>query len=94
MATSFNRKNFRGASLEVNKNYAKSIDEKTKYDGGGWPGFLQIKEGTNVFRICPPHDPSDPSIVAKCVCWLPISVEESIFSKSSSNSFSQIRLSL
>lgn len=74
----FDRKKFRGASLEKNKEFGKKIDAMTKFVSGenSRPDYHEIKEGTNVFRICPPHDPEDPSMQAKVTTWLPAKVEK------------------
>ena len=73
----FDRSKFKGASIEKNKEFTKMIDGMTKPEGSSKrPDYHEIKEGTNVFRICPPHDSEDPSMQAKVTTWLPQRIEE------------------
>jgi hypothetical protein len=38
--------------------------------------FHRIEDGTNTFRLLPPHSPEDPSWVMKAVYWLPALKDE------------------
>ena len=53
----FDRSKFKGAKLSANKDSQRSAQENNKSFNreGGRLGFLEIKEGKNVFRILPPH---------------------------------------
>lgn len=74
----FDRNRWKGASTSVNKELSEKTEKMTKSSGGSSdrPGFHTIEDGTNVFRICPPHNPDEPSFQPKCTTWLEIEVNE------------------
>ena len=76
----FDRSRFKGAKLSANKDSQKSAQENNKSFNrdNSRVGFLEIKEGKNVFRILPPH-PEDtigaaylPKRVAMLKCEVPV----------------------
>lgn len=73
---SFDRNKWKPASLKANKELSEKVEELTKSQSDGRPGFHDIKEGINIFRICPPHNPEHPSFEPKTVTWLPQEVDE------------------
>lgn len=76
--SNFDRNKWKPAKLESNKEISNKTEEqmKSNYSSDGRPGFHNIDEGVNVFRICPPHDYNDPSFQPKVTTWLPREVDE------------------
>lgn len=75
---SFDRNKFKPAKLASNQEMSKKTDELTKLGNSsdGRPGFHDIEEGVNIFRICPPHDSDSSSFESKITTWLPQEVDE------------------
>lgn len=71
----FNRERFQAAKLEVNKKISDEV-EKTFKSNSTRGDYHTIDEGSNYFRMMPPHNPEDPSMQAKVVYWLDCKVEE------------------
>lgn len=63
MTEVFDRSRFKGAKLSTLKETKEKADEKNvRLLGGSSTGranFLEVKEGRNIFRIMPPHNPED-----------------------------------
>jgi hypothetical protein len=69
------RDKYKGAQISANKEIVANTERLTG-NREGRPGFHSLKEGQNVFRVCPPHDPKDPSLEPKCVVWIPLRIDE------------------
>lgn len=73
----FDRSKFKAAKLESNKQVADQAESTLRQSLGGTRGdYHKIDEGTNYFRIMPPHSPEDPSWQPKVVTWLEVLIEE------------------
>ena len=79
MKETFDRSKFKGAKLSTLKETKeKADDSNVRLLGGGnnnRPNFHEVKEGRNVFRVMPPHNPEDstyqPFRSAMLECELP-----------------------
>lgn len=71
----FSRERFQAAKLEANKKISDEV-EKTFKSNLSRGDYHTIDEGSNYFRMMPPHDPEDPSMQARVVYWLDCKVEE------------------
>ena len=73
----FDRNKWKAASLKANQETTKEAEKLTsKGNNFDRPGFHSIDDGTNIFRICPPHDAEDPSFQPVCVAKIPLEVDE------------------
>lgn len=70
MSKDFDRTKFKGSSIASLKNTRKDAEKKSNVFGGGYTGFHKTEEGINVFRIAPPHSPTDPSYRPIRTTWL------------------------
>jgi hypothetical protein len=73
----FDRAKWKPANLATNKETSNEAEKltKSKYENNR-PGFHSIEDGTNIFRICPPHEENDPSFQPVCVSKIPLEVDE------------------
>jgi hypothetical protein len=56
----FDRSKIKGAKISTLKKSREEAEKKSYNNSRDRVGFLKIEEGVNIFRIYPPHDPSDP----------------------------------
>jgi len=71
----FDRSKYKAAKIEANKAAQQEVEDKVRTKRA-YGDYHTIDEGTNYFRIMPPHNPEDPSWQPKVVYWLPVLVEE------------------
>jgi len=74
----FDRSKFKAAKLEANKAVAAEAEGTLRQNVGGTKrgDYHKIEEGTNYFRVMPPHSDEDPSWQPKVVTWLEVLVDE------------------
>lgn len=72
----FDRTKFQGAKVANNNKAAEEAKKNTETQFPGRVGYLSVGEGKTILRICPPHDPENPSLEPVSKAWLPREIEE------------------